>query len=217
MALEVVGERRLAQLLEHGPAVLGGERVLDELLGDRRGALLRRAGDHVLPDGAGDALVVDAVVLVEAPVLDRDHGLLHHRGDLRGVEQDPALVVGQRRELVVVGVVDDRVLGLQVLLAVLERRQVLGDGHHDPEDPGDEREQPEAEDDEGEAELAHPRLVGLLRLLGGGEGGDLLAPAAEPSRLALAAERLLALAQLLLGPPALGDLAQVLAVAALVG
>ena len=34
----------------------------------------------------------------------------------------------------------------------------------------------EAEDDEGEAQLAHPRLVGLLRLLGGGEGGDLLRP-----------------------------------------
>ena len=34
------------------------------------------------PDGAADALEVDAAVLVEALVLDRDHRLLHHRGDL---------------------------------------------------------------------------------------------------------------------------------------
>ena len=89
LALEVVGERRLAQLLEHGPAVLGGERVLDELLGDRRGALLGGARAHVLPHGAGDALEVDPAVLVEALVLDRDHRLLHHRGDLVGGRRTP--------------------------------------------------------------------------------------------------------------------------------
>ena len=44
VALEPVGERRLAELLEDRAAALRGERVLDELLGDRRGALLRRSG-----------------------------------------------------------------------------------------------------------------------------------------------------------------------------
>ena len=42
LALELVGERGLAELLEHGAAALRAQRVLDELLGDRRGALGRR-------------------------------------------------------------------------------------------------------------------------------------------------------------------------------
>ena len=42
LAREVVGERRLAQLLEDGAVALRLERVLDELLGDRRGALAAR-------------------------------------------------------------------------------------------------------------------------------------------------------------------------------
>ena len=50
-------------------------------------------------------------MLVEALVLDRDHRLLHHGGDLVRLDQDPALVVGERGELLAVGVVDDRVLG----------------------------------------------------------------------------------------------------------
>src|SRR3954469_13022511 len=36
LVAQVVGERGLAQLLEERPLVLGGQRVLDELLGDRR-------------------------------------------------------------------------------------------------------------------------------------------------------------------------------------
>jgi hypothetical protein len=39
LAFEVVGERCLAELLEDGSRALRLERVLDELLGDRRGAL----------------------------------------------------------------------------------------------------------------------------------------------------------------------------------
>ena len=125
-----------------------------------------RAGDDVVDDRAGDALEVDAAVLVEALVLDRDRRLLHHRRDLVGLVEDPALVVGEGRQLDAVDVVDDRVLRAVVLLAVLERGQVLGDGHHDPEDPGDERERREAEDDDREAQLAHPRLGALLVAIG---------------------------------------------------
>jgi hypothetical protein len=65
---EVVGERGLAQLLEHGPVVLLRQRVLDELLGNRRGALPRAAGD-VGDEGAGDALDVDARIAPEPLVL----------------------------------------------------------------------------------------------------------------------------------------------------
>jgi hypothetical protein len=105
-------------------------------------------------------------MLVEALVLDRDHGLLHDRRDLVRGEQDAALVVGQGRDLVAVDVVDDGVPRLLVLLARLQRRKILCDGHHDPEDPGDEGQRGEAEQDEGEAQLAQPRLaatVGLRR------------------------------------------------------
>ncbi len=94
LALQVVGERRLAQLLEHGPAALGLERVLDELLGDGRGSLGRAAGHDVGTQGAGDALIVDPAVLVEALVLNRNRSLLHRLGDLIGLDQDPAVVGG---------------------------------------------------------------------------------------------------------------------------
>ena len=62
--------------------LLGLEGVLDELLGDRRGALRGAVAEDVLDQGAADALEVDAAVLVEARVLDRDHGVLDVGGDL---------------------------------------------------------------------------------------------------------------------------------------
>ena len=111
-------------------------------------------------DGAADALVVDAAVLVEALVLDRDRGLLHHRGDVRRADQDPALVVGQGGDLLAVDVVDDRVLGVLELGAALELGQVARDRHHDPEDPGDEGEHREAQEDEREAQLLELRARG---------------------------------------------------------
>ena len=96
VALEPVGERRLAELLQDRAAAFGFERVLDELLGDRRGALGGALAEDVLDEGAADALEVDAVVFVEAGVLDRDHRVLDVGGDLRGAEEDFVLVAGQR-------------------------------------------------------------------------------------------------------------------------
>ena len=171
VALELVGEGRLAELLEHGAAALGAKRVLDELLGDRRGTLGGALVEDVLEDGAADALVVDPAVLVEALVLDRHRGLLHHRGDVRRVDQDPALVVGQGGDLLAVDVVDDRVLGVLELGAVLELGQVARDGHHDPEDPGDEGEHREAQEDQREAQLLELRAP-LGRLGAGGRRRD---------------------------------------------
>ena len=107
VALELVGKRRFAELLKDGAVVLGCERVLHELLGDGRGALLGRAGQDVLVDGAGDALVVDAAVLVEAAILDRHDRLLHHRGDLVRLDEDAALVVRERGQANAVAIFDD--------------------------------------------------------------------------------------------------------------
>ena len=71
LARELDRETRLFQLaLER--LLLADVEVADELLRDRRAALDDLAGRHVLPRGARDALVVDAAVLVEAAVLDRD-------------------------------------------------------------------------------------------------------------------------------------------------
>ena len=52
-------------------------------------------GEDVLVEGAADAAQVDAVVGVEAAVLDRDDRVLHDRRDLVSRRKDPLLVAGQ--------------------------------------------------------------------------------------------------------------------------
>ena len=145
LALEVVGERGLAQLLEHRAVALRVEGVLHELLGDRRATLRGAALEHVLHERAPDAGVVHALVRVEAPVLDRDHGVLDVRRDLALAHQDAVLVAGELRDLlagqvVLVEVVaargvreEHRVLGTVVLGAVLEAGEVARDRHQHPE------------------------------------------------------------------------------------
>ena len=78
--LELPGEHGLAELARVG-ALVADVGVLDVLLGDGGAALDDAAGAQVQDHGAGDALVVDAVVLVEALVLHGHGGLLH---DLAG-------------------------------------------------------------------------------------------------------------------------------------
>ena len=118
---EVVRERGLAQLLEDRPVVLLGQRVLDELLGDRRGALPGAAGG-VGQHRTGDAAQVDSRVGPESPVLDRHDRTPHVRRDL--LEAVDRLVVG-RGELpdqVPVIVVQVRVRSRSVHLPVLDLR-----------------------------------------------------------------------------------------------
>ena len=167
LARDVVRQRGLAQLHEQRPLVLGGERVLDELLGDRRSALDRPLGDDVLVQRAADAAEVDAVVGVEALVLDRDDRVLHHRRDLALLQQDPLLVAGQAAERLAAAVDDDRV-GRRRLL---ELRQVGGDGHHHPEHRRDDREQAQTRQQREDAQLADAQrdarwlvAVGVLRV-----------------------------------------------------
>ena len=81
---EVQRHEDLADLSRDADLVLARQ-VLDELLGDRRTARAVRAGDEAV-DCAERAVPVDAVVLVEALVLDRDHRILHDLRDLREVD-----------------------------------------------------------------------------------------------------------------------------------
>jgi hypothetical protein len=100
-------------------------------------------------------------VLVEAAVLDRNGGLLHIGGDVARLDQDPLVVVEESPDLVALVVDHDRVLGLRELLLVLELRQVLGNRHHHPEEGGDDRQHPEADDQDQQAELLDAAGLGL--------------------------------------------------------
>ena len=90
-------ERRLPHLSadRHVVPAVG---VLHVLLRDRRAALDDALAPDVLPESTEDAAEVDAVVLVEALVLDRDDRLLHDRRDRLGADEDAALVAPEDRE-----------------------------------------------------------------------------------------------------------------------
>ena len=81
--LLVVRQVRLDDLaLERVLRLLDVE-VPDELLGDRRAALSRlAAGGQVVPAGPDDRREIDAAVVVEPPVLDRDRRVLQVLRDL---------------------------------------------------------------------------------------------------------------------------------------
>ena len=83
--------------------------VADELLRDRRAALDHLAPVQVAPGGADDALVVDAAVLVEAAVLDRDRRLHDPRADLLQRHRLAVVLRRDRPEQRAVGRVDERV------------------------------------------------------------------------------------------------------------
>ena len=76
LVLEPEGERHLLQLARYG-ALLRQKQVLGELLGDGGSALRGAAPQHVLDDGAHDAPRIDAVMRIEAAILDGDEGLGH--------------------------------------------------------------------------------------------------------------------------------------------
>ena len=119
--LELPRERGLLQLPLHRPARVD-VRVLHELLRDRRAALDDRAVPQVLPDRAHDASHVDAAVLEEPPVLDRDDRLLHQVGDLVRLDDDARLVTAEHGQHAAVGRVD-----VAVLVGVVARRIELRD------------------------------------------------------------------------------------------
>ena len=101
--------------------------VLDELLGDGRAALDDRLMPDVRPRCPSDAVKVDAVVLEEALILDRDDGLPHDRGDVLGGDEDPALISSQDGEdpLTVRGV--DHGVDVRAPICRIERRDLACD------------------------------------------------------------------------------------------
>ena len=149
LAVELAGEDRLADLAGDRP-IAGGEGLLHVLLGDGGAALEHLLVRDVGPERSDRAAQVDATVLVEAPVLAGDDGVLD---DLR----DVLLLHGDRRlELLVgaqvrpVGVQHGGGLGVERRLRDREgggqreehergehdRRARDGGDHHDHEERG---------------------------------------------------------------------------------
>ena len=87
--LELPGEGGLTNLALYGLRVrqVG---VLDELLRDRAGALVGPGGEAV-EERAGNAVRIDAIVLVEALVLHGDDCVLHVFGDLVALDDHARL------------------------------------------------------------------------------------------------------------------------------
>ena len=176
LVLELLGELRLADLARVvALGVLDVERA-HQLLGDRRAALHRVAGLEVAHAGADDRVEVDARVLVEALVLDRDGRLADHRRHLtegHDLADDVRLHVAQARA---VGGEDHRRLALLVRLERLQVRRCRRDREHvaDRREGADDRH--ERQDADAEQELAaRPAAVPASPLLslpvGHGETG----------------------------------------------
>src|SRR6266581_1761267 len=97
-AAELDREARLLDLALEG-ALAAGVQVADELLRDRRSAFDDLAGANVAPERAGNPDVVDAAVLVEAAVLDRDRGRrqpARHPAEARSVRRVDERVLTDR-------------------------------------------------------------------------------------------------------------------------
>jgi hypothetical protein len=84
--------------------------VADELLRERRAPLDDLAGADVLRERTRDPLEVDAAVLVEAAILDRDRGQSHPLADPVQLHRLAVLLRGDRAEQRAVCRVDERVL-----------------------------------------------------------------------------------------------------------
>ena len=128
----VFGEAVLKLHGQHGLAQLSVDRLLlddvdlrDQLLRQRRAALNDAAGHDVLDQRAGNALRVDATVLVVATVLDRDRALLHPWRDLVGRDGLTILLVGEHAERGAASVIDLAVGANLTRLDGVERRQVI--------------------------------------------------------------------------------------------
>ena len=124
--LELLGELGLADLALVGALARDVERA-HELHRDRRPALDGLARREVLHGRAHDALVVDALVLVVALVLDRDRRVLDHLRDFLGGHRQMQVVGLDPAERLAVGGVDARVVARRLGLERGQRRCGGGD------------------------------------------------------------------------------------------
>ena len=105
------------------------------------------------PDGTGDSAEVDAAVLVEALVLDRDDRLLERRADLVAPDEDPALRSAQRGEDRAAVVRIDVSVDLLRDAARVAARNLPRDGRHHPECERSEAEEEENQQDGDKTKL----------------------------------------------------------------
>jgi hypothetical protein len=143
LVLELLGQLGLADLALVR-ALARDVEVADELHRDRGAALHRLAAGEVLDRRADDALVVDALVAVEAPVLDRDRGVLEHLRELAALGGQAQLVGLDEAQPRAVGGQD---LGVRAGVARLERgerRRRRGER----DDVADQREAAEGDQDQ---------------------------------------------------------------------
>ena len=168
LVLEVLGKLDLADLpRQRAPSVAQVE-VAHELLRDRRAALHGPAGGDVGDRGPEDALEVDALVMEEALVLDRDRGVLHVLGDVLERHRSAKLVGLDEAQALAVGGEDLRRRALVDRLERFQRRRAGRDVEHvaDRHEHGDEQHgaaDPEAYEDDsrGAALLPAPATLSL--------------------------------------------------------
>ncbi len=153
--------------------------VLDVLLGDGGAALHDGACAQVEHHGARDALEVDAVVLVEALVLDGHRGVLHDLGDLVAGHEDAVLGPVQLGDELTVTVVDGGVDGVAPLLELVERRQVAGDGE---DGAGGCAERGDGDEQHDEARDLEPQVPGACRAASGCGVADARGAPRSPGR-----------------------------------
>ncbi|EPZ87359.1 hypothetical protein BURCENK562V_C1174 [Burkholderia cenocepacia K56-2Valvano] len=133
--LDLVREQHFVDLARVG-LLARQEEVARDLHRDRARALARAAVHQVGHARAQDADEIDAAVLVEAVVLDREHGLLHHVGNILEAHEAAALLAELADQHVVGGEHAQRHLRLVVRQRV-ERRQLRR--HHDQRVADDQR------------------------------------------------------------------------------
>src|SRR6185437_7411612 len=137
--------------------------VADELLGDRRAALNDLARAEVPDRRANNPLVVDATVLVEAAILDRDRGLRHPGAHLREGDRLAVLLGGNRAQQRAVRGVDERVRG--AALRACRHRPKLGEAaarfeRCRPAEPdGDDPSDNQHEHDRNDGRMPPPLLL----------------------------------------------------------
>ncbi len=166
--LELPREGRLLQLAADRALALR-VRVLDELLCDRRAAFDDLLVADVLPDRAHDPVDVDAAVLVEALVLDRDDRQLHPVRDLVRADEDSALLAAQHRQHALALAVVDVAVDLALLQPRRVERRDLARHRGDEAEGERHRSQHEQDQEEAEqAQLANPAPRPGRRLLSSG-------------------------------------------------
>src|SRR3954471_12436363 len=153
--LEVLGQLRLADLALERALLLARVEVAHELHRQRRAALDLVAVLDVLHAGADDALEVDALVLVEAAVLDGDDRVLDVLRDELRRDRGAQLVGLDEAQARAVGGVDARGRAELDRLARVERRRGVRDADDPPDDAADA-------DQPGDAEQSHAEEDGPL-------------------------------------------------------